>query len=47
MMRMVPGMLDGLRLREPADGQDTEYKHNRQNFEEVVVHHRALPILLV
>lgn len=38
MVRMVPGVFDGLRLSESANGQHTEYKHNGQNFEDAVVH---------
>ena len=41
MVRMVPGVFDGLCLREPADGQDTEHQQNRQNFEEAVVHRQT------
>lgn len=29
MMGMVPGVFDGLRVRQPADGQDTEHQQNR------------------
>ena len=28
MMRMMPGVLDGLRLRKPADGQDAQDKED-------------------
>ena len=38
MVRMVPGVFDGLRLSESADGQDREDKENRQNFERGVIH---------
>jgi len=38
MVRMVPGVFDGFRLRESADGQDAEHKQHRQNFEEIVIH---------
>ncbi len=41
MVRMVSGMLDRLRLSKSADGQDTEHKQNRQNFEESVVHRKT------
>jgi len=32
MMSMVPGVLNGLNLCQPADGQDTEHKNNRENL---------------
>ena len=38
MMGMVPGMLDRLRLRQSADGKDTEHQEDRQKFEDGVVH---------
>ena len=38
MVRMVPGMFDGLRLSESANGQHTQHKQNRQNFEDAVIH---------
>ena len=38
MMGMVPGMLDRLRLRQSADGKDTEHQEDRDEFEEGVVH---------
>jgi hypothetical protein len=38
MMSMVSGMLDGLCLCQPADGKDTEYQENRQEFKDAVVH---------
>lgn len=47
MMRMVPGMFDGLRLSESADGQDTKHKQNRQNFENAVVHRRTAHDILI
>ena len=36
MMSMVPGMLDGPGLCQPADGQDTEYQDNREDFQNAV-----------
>ena len=38
MMGMVPGMLDRLRLRQSADGKDTEHQEDREEFEDAVVH---------
>jgi hypothetical protein len=38
MMRVVAGVLDGLRLRQPADGQDAEHKENRENFQNATPH---------
>jgi hypothetical protein len=38
MMGMVSGMLDGLCLCQPANGKDTEYQENRQEFKNAVVH---------
>jgi hypothetical protein len=42
MMRMVPGVFDGLRLRESADGQDTEDEDNRKNSEDCVMHRHSI-----
>ena len=41
MMCMVPGMLDQLRLRQSADGQDTEHEEDRHEFEDCVVHQKT------
>ncbi len=41
MMRMVPGVFDGLRLSESADGQNTEHEQNRQKFEDALVHRQT------
>ena len=41
MMGMVPGMLDRLRLRQSADGQDTEHQEDRHKFEDCVVHYKT------
>jgi hypothetical protein len=41
MLGMVPGMLDRLCLRQSADGQDTEYEEDRQEFEDAVVHRKT------
>jgi len=41
MMGMVPGMLDRLRLRQPADGKDTEHQKDRRKFEDDAVHQKA------
>jgi hypothetical protein len=41
MMGMVLGMFDRLRLRQSADGQDTEYEEDRHELEDCVVHQRA------
>jgi hypothetical protein len=38
---MVPGVFDGLRLSQSANGQHTEYKQNGQNFEDAVVHRQT------
>ena len=38
MLGMVPGMFDRLRLCQSADGKDTEYQEDRQEFEGGVVH---------
>ena len=38
MMGMVPSMLDRLRLRQSADGKDTEHQKDRHEFEDCVVH---------
>ena len=44
MMGMVPGMLDCLRLRQSADGQDTEHQEDRHEFADCVVHHNEGPV---
>ena len=41
MMGMVPGMLDRLRLRQSADGQDTEHQEDRDEFADGVVHQHS------
>jgi hypothetical protein len=41
MMGMVPGMLDQLRLRQSADGKDTEHQEDRDEFEDCVFHHKT------
>jgi hypothetical protein len=41
MVRMVSGVFGRLHLSQTADGQDTEHKQNRQNFEEAVVHRQT------
>ena len=41
MMGMVPGMLDRLRLRQSADGKDTEHQEDRHEFEDCVVHQHS------
>lgn len=38
VMRMVPGMFDGLRLSQTANGQHTQYQDNRDKFTGWVVH---------
>lgn len=38
MMGMVPGMLDQLRLRQSADGKDTEHQEDRDDFEDCMFH---------
>ena len=40
MMGMVPGMLDRLRLRQSADGQETEHQEDRHEFEDCEVHRK-------
>jgi hypothetical protein len=47
MMGMVPGMLDRLRLRQPADGKDTEHQEDRRKFEDTVVHQKTTQYDLV
>jgi hypothetical protein len=47
MMGMVPGMLDRLRLRQSADGKDTEHQEDRREFEDDAVHQRATQCDLV
>ena len=42
MVRMVPGVFDGLCLREPADGQDTEDEEHRKNSEGCVMHRHSI-----
>ena len=42
MVCMVPGVFDGLRLRESADGQDTEDEDNRKNSEDCVMHRHSI-----
>ena len=41
MMGMVRGMLDQLRLRQSADGKDTEHQEDRHEFEDDAVHQKA------
>ena len=41
MLGMMPGMFDRLRLRQSADGKDTEHQEDRQDFEGVVVHRKT------
>jgi hypothetical protein len=41
MMGMVPGMLDQLRLRQSADGKDTEHQKDRHEFEDDAVHQKT------
>jgi hypothetical protein len=41
MMGMVPGMLDQLRLRQSADGKDTEHQEDRDEFEDCVFHQKT------
>jgi len=41
VMGMVPGMFDRLRLRQSADGQDTEHQEDRQEFDANVVHEKT------
>ena len=41
MMGMVPGMLDRLRLRQSADGQDTKHEEDRDEFEDGAVHQKT------
>ena len=41
MMGMVPGMLDRLRLRQSANGQDAEHQEDRHEFEDCVVHQKT------
>jgi hypothetical protein len=38
MMGMMPGMFDQLRLRQSADGKDTEHQEDRNKFEGGAVH---------
>jgi len=47
MMSVVPGMLDRLRLRQTADGKDTEHQEDRHEFEDDAVHQRATKCDLV
>ena len=47
MMGMVPGMLDRLRLRQSANGKDTEHQEDRCEFEDDAVHQRATQCDLV
>ena len=44
MLGMVPGMLNRLRLRQSADGQDTEHQEDRHEFADCVVHHKEDPV---
>ena len=41
MMGMVPGMLDQLRLRQSANGKDTEHQEDRDEFEDCVFHQKT------
>ena len=41
MMGMVPGMLDRLRLRQSANGKDTEHQKDRHDFEDCVFHQKT------
>ena len=42
MMIVMPGMFDGLRLRQPADGQDTEHEEDRKNSQGCVMHRHSI-----
>jgi len=44
MVGMVPGMLDRLRLSQSADGKDTEYQEDRDEFADRAVHHNEDPV---
>ena len=41
MMGMVRRMLDRLRLRQSADGKDTEHQEDRDEFEDCVFHQKT------
>jgi hypothetical protein len=41
VMRVVPNVLDGLRLSQSSDGQDTEHKDDREKSQDAVVHQKA------
>ena len=41
MMGMVRGMLDRLRLRQSADGKDTDHQEDRHEFKDCVVHQKT------
>ena len=41
MLGMMPGMFDRLRLRQSADGKDTDHQEDRQDFEGAVVHRKT------
>ena len=41
MLGMMPGMFDRLRLRQSADGQDTEHEEDRHEFEDDAVHQKT------
>jgi len=41
MLGMVPCVLDQLRLRQSADGKDTEHQEDRHEFEDFVAHQKT------
>jgi len=41
MLGMMPGMFDRLRLRQSADGKDTEHHEYRDEFEDDAVHQKT------
>ena len=41
MMGMVLGMLNRLRLRQSAEGKDTDHQEDREEFEDCVVHQHS------
>jgi hypothetical protein len=47
MMGMMPGMFDRLRLRQSADGKDTEHQEDRDEFEDCAVHQKTTQCDLV
>ncbi len=38
MMGMMPGMFDGCRLSQPADGQNAKHEEDGEDFQDTTIH---------